>query len=129
MTLKSGDTFLLPLPKNSTHLFVVISNPQESPKEILIVPIMSWRVGKDESCILELGDHPFVVHKSYINYHSAQKCEAERLEPHISDSQFKPLEAVSDKLLARIRQGADLTMYLSLDFHEILVRQGLVQET
>jgi len=66
-----GDTFYITSPhNNTTHLFVVISKPNESNK-VLLVNITTYRTGKDTACSLQPGDHPFIKTKSIINYAEA----------------------------------------------------------
>ena len=69
-----GDSFLFENPVNSIkHLYFIISYPTHD-NNILLVNVTKYKVGKDTSCVLYPGDHPFIKQKSIINY-------ADPLEP------------------------------------------------
>ena len=54
---------------NNFHMCVVLSDPEKSPaRQVLYVPIITCRKKYDATCILNVGDHPFVKHKSCIHY-------------------------------------------------------------
>jgi hypothetical protein len=58
--MKAGDTFQ---PADSTvdtfvHLWVIISDPEQDPDQVLIVSLTAYHPKKDTACILVPGDHP-----------------------------------------------------------------------
>ena len=69
--MKAGDTFFLAGGAADRHLRVVISDPAANPSRVLFVSITSYDVTKEDVCLLDVGDHPFVKHKSCIAYGSA----------------------------------------------------------
>ncbi len=129
MSLRVGDTFFAPWPKPDAvyHLFVVVSNLHEDREHVLAVPIMTWDEGKEATCLLEPGDHPFTRHTSYINYRLTELITAEHIETRIADQRFRTHEPVSGELLPRIRQGAGRSDFLPLEYRDILEAQGLVE--
>lgn len=70
--LHVGATILLPgthqNPENH-HICIVLSDPEDTDgRQVLYVPITTARKKCDETCILEVGDHPFIKHTSCVHY-------------------------------------------------------------
>lgn len=54
------------------HLHIVCTDPCVERKQ-LVVSITTWRNNLcDGTCILDRGDHPFVVHRSWVLYRAAK---------------------------------------------------------
>ena len=71
-TLRAGATILLPgthqNPDNH-HVCIILSDPEHSEgRQVLYVPIVTVRRKCDETCVLEVGDHPFIRHTSCVDY-------------------------------------------------------------
>lgn len=73
-----GQTFLSEEVKTKTgdkrHLMIVV---EEKDGEYLIVPATTWNEKlpagiQDDSCILNIGDHSFIKHKSWLDFRFAQ---------------------------------------------------------
>ena len=73
-----GQTFLSEEVKTKTgdkrHLMIVV---EEKDGEYLIVPATTWNEKipagiQDDSCILNVGDHSFIKHKSWLDFRFAQ---------------------------------------------------------
>ena len=69
--MNAGDTFFLKGGAADRHLRVIISDPDINPDRVIFVSVTSFDVTKEEACLLHVGDHPFVKHKSCIAYWSA----------------------------------------------------------
>ncbi len=52
------------------HLWVVSSLPTDD-GSVVILSFTTWRFGCDENCVIEVGEHPFVKHKTVIAYEKA----------------------------------------------------------
>jgi len=63
-----GDTFLLVNARINEHCFVMISDPRKHPDRIVTVNFTSYDGKKDQSCIVERDEHPFVKHRTCIYY-------------------------------------------------------------
>ncbi len=50
-----------------SHLWVVVSDPFQDSEKVLIVSVASWDPDKDQSCILQIGDHPLLPGKRALN--------------------------------------------------------------
>jgi hypothetical protein len=59
----------------------------------------------DETCILEVGDHPFVEHRSCVHYSTAQRFQVAAIMKRASDGHCDLRTDMSKKLLARVRLG------------------------
>jgi len=63
-----GDTFLMPAPggRITPHLWIVITTPDPVTHLCGIVSVTTLRNSKDQTIILQPGDHPFIRHQSTI---------------------------------------------------------------
>lgn len=62
-----GDAFLIHTPPDysTPHLYIIIAINNES---ALMVNITTYNTYHDCTCMLERGEHPFITHKSIVNY-------------------------------------------------------------
>src|SRR5437867_2934784 len=105
--LQSGDSFFAPLPPHGlAHLFFVISDPRLDAHRILIVPLLTWDEYKENTCILNKGEHRFIKHQSYIDYGCAIVQSAAFIEKQIQTRKFRKHDSASKELLEKIREGA-----------------------
>lgn len=81
-----GDTFLMPAPGGTAtpHLWIIITEPDRASNLCGIVSVTTLRNSKDQTVILNAGDHPFVRHESTIFYGDAMIVDAKRLENEIA---------------------------------------------
>lgn len=55
-----------------SHLCIVLNDPPDAdPKQVLYVPVITARKKSDTTCVLEVGDHEFIAHKSCVHYATA----------------------------------------------------------
>ncbi len=101
--LSIGDTFLLSTPPNNYHLFIAIA--LTSSRKYLCVNVTSYSSNSDTSCVLNLGDHNFIKHKSVINYGDAREIEATTIANLINSDSCTSKGTVSTSVLSRIQQG------------------------
>ena len=51
------------------HICIILSDPERSNgRQVLYVPIITVRKNSDETCVLEVGNHPFIRHISCVDY-------------------------------------------------------------
>lgn len=126
--IDAGSTFQVGSPGSSldTHLWIVVSEPSVAPDTVVIVNFTSWSEDEDQGCVVKLGEHPFVRHKTCVKYVGAKLTSAQQLKMLIGAGKLRPNAAVSSKLLERIRQGAAKSEYFPLGYRRILEDQGLV---
>jgi len=124
--MNGGDTLIIPNPRDKfdPHLWVVISEPKWDPAKVVLVNVSSFHGQADRSCILRVGDHPFIKHDTFVFYYHA-KCEKlGSLEVLLSRSLIQNHARVTDNVLARIRKGAGVSDYMPNGPRQVLIDQG-----
>ncbi len=119
-----GDTFLLR--GLDDHLIIIISEPALDPDRIVTANLTSWRADKDQSCIVQVGEHPFVKKRSCIQYHRDELTTLSKYNSYTSSGRLIPREPVKKALLQRILDGAAASERIPLGNRQILVEQGLI---
>ena len=130
--MKAGETFLL-LDRCTGvhHLYVVLSDPEQSSDQIFIVMISTRGDGKEECCVLREGDHPFIKHDSVVVYRipPAELASLSLLNQWKSDgrlTQKKKHIPFTEAVLKRMRQGYCQSRYCTDRVYQLLFRQRLV---
>ena len=95
------------------HLHVVVSEVTDTTATVVFVSSIKQGHEYDSACILHKGDHPYIVHDSYIVYDKFQYCKREELEWYLKMGEYTTEPDVSEDVLKRIRDGAKLSDYLS----------------
>lgn len=109
-SIKAGATLLLDT-YGGLHLHVILNDPivlnaYGNQLQVLIVSVTTIKPGKqpDDTVLLNVGDHPFIKHASYIAYGFAEIKE-ERLVAKLG-MEHAP---ISEDLLQRVIFGAFLS--------------------
>jgi hypothetical protein len=128
-TVSGGDTLIIPAPGTSfdSHLWIVLSDPTRD-HFVLLVNLTSYRADKDDACILDVGDHPFIQHRSCVNYAKVKHIAVAQLEAILKMPAVERREPLSAEVLRRIREGAGKSKFIELGYWQMLVEQGLVSE-
>lgn len=124
--MKAGDTFFLAGGAADRHLRVVISDPAIDPERVLFVSLTSYDFTKEDVCLLDVGDHPFVKHKTCVAYGDAREAPLGALIQLRDAGQLRPNEPVSLGLLDRIRRGVSLSRAIKLKHVELMLDQRLL---
>jgi hypothetical protein len=123
-----GQTFLLQDKGTDSHLWVVISTPQQNPEEVVIVNLTSWDKLKDQSCVLGPEDHAWISHKTCVRYQDA-KCVAEsKLDELFAAGLLARHDDATDDLLRKVLLGAGTTEALPNKCRRVLIDQILIDE-
>jgi hypothetical protein len=102
----AGDTFILTRQTGDVpHLWVLLWGPAGPADAFLAVHLSTWREGRDRSCLIQAGEHPFVQHETYVVYNNAKRFSAAVLQGAIAARQAMPRAPVSPRLLDRLRAG------------------------
>lgn len=127
--LKGGETFLIPEPGSSldSHLWIVLSEPSIDPENVLIVNLTTWAEYKDQACLLQPGDHPFVKQRTCVNYADAKVVTAHQLETFLDRGQIKHQTPLTPELLRRVREGAAQSTRMALAHAQVLFDQELIE--
>ena len=123
-TLKAGDSFRFADARDGGHLWFVISSSQLDP--VVVVSVTTWRADKDQNCVLEFGDHPFLKHKSCIAYDLAKSVSQEKLRLWIERSELQFQDPVSPEILFRLLDGAAASRRIPIKCRSVLDDQGLI---
>lgn len=127
MSFSLGNTFInKPLPNLPEHLWVIISNVKQSSNEVVIVNFTTFDNRKDSSCVLDKGEHPFVNHRTSVNYYDAKTVSMKTLTQLESYGSITRKEDLSDEVLAKILEGAAISPFLKLGIRKFLEDQNLI---
>ena len=89
------------------HLRFIISNPDRDNKALVVnMTSCDNNVRDDESCVLEVGDHPCVCNRSYIKYSKSKMLDLSKLNTELQKNPGDIVEPISDRILKRIQKGA-----------------------
>jgi hypothetical protein len=122
--VQEGNTFLLP--GEEDHLWMVISDPVKDLENVIVVRFLSYQEYTEQTCILESGDHPFVKHKTCVDYAGAGLVTDARLEELKSRGRLKLKANLSPLILAKIREAVPRSR-LPLECEKVLEDQGLLE--
>ncbi len=97
------------------HLHFICSDPVFYPRtgkeSVLVVNISSIKpdIEHDTSCVLDVGDHPFITHPSYVYYLKADIFSTENIARNVADGYFDTHEDCGDKTFTRILAGFEIS--------------------
>ena len=121
-TYNAGDVFQ---PKGH-HCYVIISDTERDPNQLVLVNFTGLEFYKDQSCIIHVGEHLFITKETCMNYAKARIADRSMLEQAEAAGLTPRWDPVSPELLARIRSGAEQTNELPQDVEVFLRAQGIV---
>ena len=121
--MEAGDTFRR---SYGSHLWVVVSDPDQDPDRVLIVNLTTVRSNCDPACILDAGDHPFVKHPSYLLYAESRIVTNQELDRKVAAGQTILEPKMRRDVSARIRHGAAISNFIPLQNRKLLEDQGLI---
>ena len=126
--MNAGDTIIIIAPGTSydCHLWMVISDPAQS-EDCLIVNFTSWRADKDQACVVEVGEHPYVKNKTCVNFRDAKLCKLTDLEALIATKHLEAHQPLSPGLLRKIRNAVPESR-MRMRYVQLLMDQGVVIE-
>ncbi|ROR21707.1 hypothetical protein EC845_2529 [Comamonas sp. BIGb0124] len=91
------------------HLFAILINPVavdgRGPRpQVFMTSVCSIHEGipYDDACVLDVGEHPFVRHRSYIDYSKSDLYPANDVELKVQQGLYTPHDDFSIALLRRI---------------------------
>jgi hypothetical protein len=121
--MAKGNAFLSeeePTSKGPTrHLNVIITEPTEN-MTYLVVPVTTYYEdsnsrpipGQDDSCILKPGCHPFIKHKSYVQYRNAKQMGALEIVIGIQKGSIIRKEDMDPTVVQDMQRGAEESRWL-----------------
>lgn len=108
--------------EDGQHLYIIVTNPCDESKTLLVT-LCSIKDGRfhDPSCIVEVGEHPFVTKRSYVDYRLSRIVRCDHISKCVAGWTFTPKADVSDSLFARVEGGiekSDFTSRLVTTYHD-----------
>ena len=90
------------------HLFVILTEPYGPARQIVMVPICSIVDGQfhDPTCLINVGDHPFIRHPSYVAYAKGREQFAQDLANGVANGGVSDRGLIDEAVFARIVVGA-----------------------
>jgi len=126
--MRAGDTFTFADRQIDDHLWVVVSDPMlDVADPVVIVNLTSYHQGKDSSCLLQPGDHPFVRHLTAVYYAGAMNVLNAKLEGLADDGRIVLQGPLTPAVLDRVRQGAAVSPFIPEGCRKVLIKQGLIE--
>ena len=71
----------------------------------LLVNISSFYDGCDRTCLLDVGDHPFVKHLSYVFYAQAKISKADQIQRGFNNNVLIPQPDMAIQVFKRVEAG------------------------
>src|SRR5262245_36827970 len=124
--MEAGFTFLIARKEVDDHLWVIASDPKADPGQVLIVSLTTARSYKEQVCIIEGGEHPWVRHRTCVNYEDSKVVSLDKLYTLKDSGLLQLQEPLTPSLLRRIRDGAAVSRRIPLDNRQVLIDQGLI---
>ena len=119
----------------SEHLIILCSNPMfyrvTRTNAVLTVNVSSWHEmspSNDDSCILNVGDHDFIKHKSFCLYQRAIPMNVLRLENKVNKGEMKDYGMLREDVFKRVIEGFSKSLVLSREasnFIQLMEKNGL----
>lgn len=90
----------------SNHLYVILTDANAAEEHLLASITSVPEVGfYDPTCILTIGDHPFLKHESYVFYRKADVQRATRIARLVNKNFYIPREDMAEEITQRILDG------------------------
>lgn len=108
-----GACLLVPSgPEDYKHLFAIAVGPEQldghgaRPHVIMVsVTTVKPEYPHDPACVIRAGEHPFIVHDSYVYYRDPRVESVDHVEKMVLTSVWQERDPCSAELLQRIRAG------------------------
>lgn len=126
--MRPGDTFITTDPSTArdTHLWVIVSDPDQDEDRIIILNLTTAAKHHDKTCVLVVGDHPFITRDSAIKYGQGYVVSRATLEAKLTARQIERRDPMSAPVLQKIRDGAATSPFLPFEQFKILREQGII---
>ncbi len=125
--MNGGDTFRL-VGVADRHTWVVLSDPSQNAKQVLIVSFTSYTagIGMDASCVVEPDEFTILTNQSSLYYADVREAPVAALQTLKDAGRLQLRTPVSASLLQRIRDGAVASGECKEKYKQQLRDQGLV---
>jgi len=104
--LRAGQSYLLKEPGiEKRHLWFILTDPDSRTNEVLAVKVVPAKEYTDKTLELFPGDHPFIKHKSCVDFSSARRFSQKQILKSVTKNLCHPKDPMSSTLLERARRG------------------------
>mgnify|MGYP001025023401 CR=1 FL=1 len=128
VVIEAGTTLFLPTgpahDPGRKHLFIVLTMPRSidaAESATLCVPMVSLSsIPKDRpydaTCVLHVGDHPFIKHDSYVAYSLAIYPPLSTLQDKIRRGECEIAQPLTPSILKRVYEGVFISRHVKPRF-------------
>ena len=95
--MEVGETFIA-----ADHLWVAVAKTPAG--EVVVFNLTSFRPHCDGTCVMEAGEHPFIIHKTIVRYAAGELLD-ESAQAFVAKT-YPSREPASPQLIAKIQRGA-----------------------
>lgn len=127
--MKRGTAFYLSEECQSvdSHLQIVISDTERYPQQVVIVGIMTWKEGREPTCIIERGEHPCLTRTSCVSYKYIKITSVDDLFRLRDSGKINIVEDASPSLVDKIRDCAGNSVIIDDKKGDVLVEQNIIK--
>lgn len=127
--MTAGTTFVLAKDFSviDNHLWVVLSDADAFPQQIVLVSVTTHTPEKDQACPIARGEHPWITHDSCVSYAHAKVVSLAFLLERKDKGSLILQDPISANLLERIRQQSGDSTTLPLAVADLLIEQGIIR--
>lgn len=111
---------------NRGHLWVVLTDTCQNGLNLL-VPIATQRAKPDRTCLLGLGDHPFITHPSYVLYQMLKLWAAESVKTQCLKKIIRFEGQLDGRVFARISMGVTESRHSTPKMRTYYAEQAIQQ--
>jgi hypothetical protein len=123
--VNQGTTFLRT--DSDKHLWIVLSDPTRAADQVLLVNMTTLDERKEQICVLNVGDHPWITHATCINYGDAVLTTLDKLLSAKDAGALKLQDPLAAHVLQRILAAVPASERIALEYAELLQQQGFVE--
>ena len=105
------------------HLFVLLTVPYDPIGQVIMACVCSVPEPPghyDGSCILNIGDHDFISHDSYVSYRHCREEPARKLIAGVASGEFVDKGLMPEETFERILAGAMVSPFIKPYVQKIL---------
>jgi hypothetical protein len=124
MPLQCGESFVAAA--RDGHLWIVCSDPASDP--VVIFNLTTYTPDEESVCVFDVGDHPFVRHKSAIRYWEGKCVPPAKLEELLKSGLVRNHQCATEEMLTKIWYGAALSRFIKPPVLQVLENQCLLPD-
>jgi hypothetical protein len=125
--ISPGQTFLAktgsPSDSSKKHMYVVLTEPVDTATRRACVLWVCWssvREGRfhDDTCILDVGDHPFITRRTWVNYEQSAIVTVEEIRKNLNRGVLTKEDPLKESALNRIVEGLGVSEFTPMEVVE-----------